>query len=198
MVAKLLKWMWRAWPLWIALALLLRHVMLLRVLPDMSTRINSTLFLTLQLVGGAIVLYSIDANIGVVRKGSLLAEFFSYLSEFPLLRRSLVINLKGQSTSVVGGTMRGRITRTPQSTEEGLKYLQEQIDEIRRDHDEELKALKKSLSDRIAKIESSVSNLSTNIRELDEKLDSTIVGDIRVQLFGVILIAYGAIGAYAA
>jgi hypothetical protein len=84
-----------------------------------------------QLVGGLLILYSIDSNIGVIKQKSLLSILTSYFKEFPLIKRSVVIDAQCAVIAVSGGKAKITVGRNPQSVDEKIEYLQEQINELK-------------------------------------------------------------------
>jgi hypothetical protein len=197
-IARIIRWIWRAWPIPASLLLALVHIAIFRVWPENATAINSTTALVLQILGGLLVLYSINSNIGVMRRGSLLAQFRAYLSDFPMRKKSYVLDIHDSVHSVSAGRARLRLTRTPKSLDEAVEYFQGQLDELRKEHAEDVNELRTMVLKRVTELESKVASAAKGIKEVEVKVDATVIGDVRIQIFGVIMLVYGAICAYAA
>ncbi|RFC33088.1 MAG: hypothetical protein DID91_2727703235 [Candidatus Nitrotoga sp. MKT] len=97
------------------------------------------------MVGGLLILYSIDSNIGVIKQKSLYSILTDYFKEFPLLKRSVVIELQGAAIVMSGGKAKVTVGRNPQSIDEKLEYLQEQINEVKRDLEQKSKGLNEKI-----------------------------------------------------
>ena len=97
--------------------------------------------LSLQIVGGIIILYSIDSNIGVVNNQSLFTMLKSWLRSFPLIKRSFVINADPGSMKITGHPAKIRVGGPGKSIKEHIKYLQEQIEWLKEDLNDEVKHL---------------------------------------------------------
>jgi hypothetical protein len=193
---RLIRWAWRAWPVLILAALLCAHFMLLYCFSQHSEFINKTISLTSQLVGGLLILYSIDSNIGVIKQKSLLSLLANYFSEFPLIKRSIVIELQGAAMAVSGGKAKITVGRNPRSIEEKIEYLQEQITEIKRDIEQESKELNEKIDRQSKEMCVQIQEAKSGLRVLESKMDEVSTGGINGQLFGVLLMVYGAIAGY--
>jgi hypothetical protein len=112
---QLLIWSWRAWPALVVLALICVHLLLIYYFCLNASATNKTISLFSQLVGGLVILYSIDSNIGIIKEKTLFAIFAKFLSEFPLIKRSIVIEVQGASMSILGGKAKVSVGRNPKS-----------------------------------------------------------------------------------
>ncbi len=197
-MARFYKWLLRAWPLLGMLLLLLFHLSLLEVFPSLSNEINETVTLVVQIVGGLLVLYSIDTNIGVIRGGSLFADLKRYLREFPLIKHHYVLEVQGASHSVTGSNIRLSVSRNPDTVEGRLDYLQEQIDAVRSDLSEDISKVERQLREQNLDTERKVDEIASDVAQLSAKVQKVSVGSIKTQLFGVMLLIYGAFVSYVA
>ncbi|WP_411871769.1 hypothetical protein [Vulcanococcus limneticus] len=196
MSIRLLKWVLRAWPVLAVGVLFLAHWFVLCLAPDHSQIINKSIALQLQIFGGLLVLYSIDSNIGVIRGGSLFSDLRKYLGDCPLFRKAYVIELQGASIGALGGRARLSARRNPKSVEERLDYLQEQLNEIRKDHQEDITELSTSIQQHKEAADGLVGRLEQSISQIDSKVSAVSVGGIKFQIFGVLLLIYGSVTAY--
>jgi hypothetical protein len=157
---------------------------------------NKLLSLCTQLVGGLVILYSIDSNIGVINKNTLLSMFAQYFRECPLLKRSVVVEVQGLAMGI--SRMRGKLSviRNPKSVEEKLVYLQEQIDGLKREYEEEVKDLRQAFESRSKEMGTHIQETKLKLRDIESKMDEISIGGIKVQVFGVLLMVYGSICGY--
>jgi hypothetical protein len=195
---RLLKWVGRAWPVLGVSVILLGHWFFLCLAPDHSQIINKTIALLLQISGGLLVLYSVDTNIGVIRGSSLFSDLRKYLGDCPLFRKTYVVKLRGVSAGALGGRARLSVRRDPKSVEERLDYLQEQLNEIRKDYQVDIAELSARIEQHKEVTDSLLTRLEQSIRQIDLKVAAVSVGGIKVQFFGVLLLIYGSITAYIA
>lgn len=97
-----------------------------------------------------------------------------------------------------GGKAKVTVGRNPQSIDEKLEYLQEQINEVKRDLEQESKGLNEKIDRQSKEISEQIQDAKMALRSLESKMDEVSIGGIKVQFFGVLLMVYGAIAGYAA
>lgn len=195
---RLIKWLWRAWPILVIGLLFCAHLLLLNYFSQWTGFINKTASLVSQLVGGLLILYSIDSNIDVLKQKSLFSILTNYFKEFPLIKRSAVIELQGAAMGMSGGEAKMSVGCNPQSIDEKIEYLQEQINEVKRDLEQESKGLNERIDRQSKEMIEQIQDAKAALRSLESKMDEVSTGGLKVQLFGVLLMVYGAIAGYAA
>jgi small nuclear ribonucleoprotein (snRNP)-like protein len=158
--------------------------------------INKTISLLFQIIGGLLILYSIDSNIGVINQKSLLSLLGKYFNEFPLIKRSVVIEVQSGGGIVIGGGTKIVIGRNPQTIDEKIDYLQEQINELKLDVEQESKELNGKIVRLSKEMNIQIQDAKSTIQSLESKMAEVSIGGIKVQLFGVLLMVYGAISSY--
>jgi hypothetical protein len=194
----LIRWLWRAWPVLNLVFLFCAHLLLLYYFSQSASFINKTTSLVSKLVGGLLVLYSIDSNIGVIKQKSLFSILANYFKEFPLIKRPVVIEVPGGIITISGGRPKITVGRSPQNIEDKIDYLQEQINELKRDFGQESKELNEKIDRQSTEMNSQIQVNKSALQSLESKMDEISTGGINVQLFGVLLMVYGAIAGYAA
>ena len=195
-ISRLLKWSWLAWPIIILLVLLLFHWFLISYFCLSAGTTNKSIALISQITGGLLVLYSIDSNIGVLRGKSLFEMVTNYLRECPLIRRSVVVGAQAGSYGISGAKAKLTFGRNPKSIEEKLEYLQEQINEARRDFEQEIKGLNQTIDANSKEMKTKIEATQTALITIGSKMDEVSIGGIKIQLFGVLLLIYGSISEY--
>lgn len=195
---RILKWVWRLWPLIILAFVISIHFLILCYSGFPDKAVNAAVSLVVQIIGGLLVLYSIDSNIGLFRNLGLVDTFKNYLSAFPLIKKHYVLNADSAHFDVSGGDVDLIVNRKPKNVEEHLAYLQEQIDTLKQrvnnNHNkmqEKIESVNKVLTEKSDKTGGSVS-------DIQNKLEVYAIGGLKTQIFGVLLIIYGAIASYAA
>ncbi|MEI7997824.1 MAG: hypothetical protein WCH01_23320 [Methylococcaceae bacterium] len=122
----------------------------------------------------------------------------NYFKEFPLIKRSVVIELQGVAMAILGGKAKISVGCNLQSIEEKIEYLQEQINELKCDLEQESKELNEKIDRQSKEINAQIQDAKATLRSLESKMDEVSTGGIKVQLFGVLLMVYGAIAGYMA
>lgn len=191
---RILKWFGRAWPIIVIILVVCGHFQLLNYLPQDFECINKTASLAAQLVGGLLILYSIDSNIGIINQKSLLSMLASYFKEFPLIKRTVAIELQGVAMNVSQGKF--IVSRNPQSIDEKIDYLQEQINQLKLDIEQESKGLNMKIESISEEINVQIQDARSALRNFETKMTEASTGGVKVQLFGVLLMVYGAIAGY--
>ncbi len=197
-VLRLFRWSCRAWPALILITLICIHLLLIYYFCLNVSITNKTISLISQLGGGLLILYSIDSNIGIIKEKHLFAVFINYLKEFPLVKRSYVINAQGGVIAMSGGKAKLTVGRNPQSIDEKLEYLQEQINEVKRDIEQESRDLNEKIERKSKEMKVQIQKAKTALQNIESKIEEVSIGGIKVQLFGVLLMIYGAISGYVA
>lgn len=178
--------------------LICAHLLLLSRFPQGAVLINKSIALITQLIGGLLILYSIDSNIGIIKQKSLLALLANYFKEFPLIKRSITLEAQGAAMAITGGKARITVGRNPQSIEEKIQYLQDQINEIGQDLEQETKDINEKIDRQAKEMNAKIQEHKSALRNLESRMDEVSTGGIKPQLFGVLLMIYGAISGYAA
>ena len=193
---RIIKWIWRAWPVLAIIGISFAHLLLLKYLDVQNSKINSLVSLSTQIVGGLIVLYSIDTNIWLFKKGGLIGELKAYFLSFPLIKRNITISLEPASFSVKGGDIRTSLIRNPKTVEEHIEYLQEQIDGLVNTVDQQNTKLSEEISELDVKFTRNIGENSTDISEINKKLKVFAIGGLKLQFLGVLLVIYGGVAGY--
>ena len=193
---RLIQWFGRAWPVIVIVLVICGHFLLLDYFSQSDEFINKTASLLAQLAGGFLLLYSIDSNIGIMNEKSLLTMLKNYFKEFPLIKKSVVIELKGVALTVSAGKGKVVVERNPQSINEKIEYLQEQIDQIKLQLDQESKELNKKIERQSEEINAQIQDAKSTLRIFEDKMVEVSTGGIKAQLFGILLMLYGAFAGY--
>lgn len=193
---RLIQWFGRAWPVIVIVLVICGHFLLLDYFSQSNEFINKTASLLAQLAGGFLILYSIDSNIGIMNEKSLHTMLKNYFKEFPLIKKSVVVELKGLEVTVSAGKLKVVVERNPQSIDEKIQYLQEQIDQLKRQLEQESKELNMKIERQSEEINAQIQNAKSTLRIFEDKMVEVSTGGIKVQLFGILLMVYGAFAGY--
>ena len=195
-IISVIKWLSRAWPVLVPAILAVFHVTVSINCATGLSEANKIISLSLQIVGGILVLYSIDSNIGVVDNKSLYTMLRSWLESFPLIKKSCVIHAEPGSMKLTGHPATIRVGGPGKCTEEHLKYLQQQIEWLKEDLSKEVKYVKELISGIEQCSSKEISAIHKSIGVVEHKISELSVGGIGLQVFGVLLMIHGAIAGY--
>lgn len=184
------------WPVLVPCALASAHYVLVSSTEaDWSTE-NKLVALVLQIVGGILVLYSIDSNLGITKNTSLAGMFLDYMKRFPLIKRSYTLNVDSAHHEVTVHPAKLRVSGTYNTIEEKVAHLQKQIDWLKEDMDDEVKHLKSMLAEAEAKSSGQITEMRRSIGSVERKVTELSAGGIQTQIFGVLLMVHGAVAGY--
>lgn len=198
MVYSIIKWILRAWPFLVPALIVLLH-QYTSILPChfqwmcwSNQTIDKYLSFGLNISGGLLVIYSIDSNLGLFKKGNLFTLLKNWIKSFPMIKGEPLI-ITAQPCHSVSTALPGRIelTKPPESIEELYRYTQEQISLLRKD----LKNERRNRDEVINKITNEWSTkhtaLNKSVSEINEQLKSVAIGGVKLQVLGVLLVTYG-------
>jgi len=200
-VKKYIIWINQAWPFFLLLPLILAHYLLL-TLPCLSNEflcysnasINKSISFILQLLGGLLIVYSIDSNMGLFKNRSLISLGLAWVKRFPG-RKPKHIQLK-----TVVCEQRTEVSPVSITTYKTPKTLEEKIDDLYKKLDEHRVETQKDKVNFQNQFETekkfNQQNQASNSRlliDMRNKLENISIGGLKLQLFGVNLLVYGAI-----
>lgn len=184
------------WPVLVPFALAFVHYSLASNTSSDWSSENKLIALVLQIVGGVLVLYSIDSNLGITNDTSLFGIFLGYMKRFPLLKRSYVLNVNPAHHKITGHPAKIRVGGQQSTIEEKVAYLQQQIDWLKEDLGDEVKHLKVMMAAAEAKSKEQIVEIRKGVGNVEHKLTELSSGGIQTQIFGVLLMVHGAAAGY--
>lgn len=158
--------------------------------------INKVISSVLQIFGGLLVLYSIDSNLGVIDKNSIINMLIKWIKSFPPLAKPKTTEVGVAIEASASPSIKARSGKPGTTTEERLAYLQRQISWLKEDQDESFTQFKKKLSEIESKNVSEISSIRSSIGLTNDKLTDISVGGIKLQMFGVFFVIYGSVVSY--
>jgi hypothetical protein len=192
----LLKVAGRFWPVLVIIVLVATHISILHNFPADIKGINRLVSLVSQLIGGLFVLYSIDSNLFLFRGRRLHQTFGDVIREVRRFGKSVTIQVQGLSTSSSIGSATVTTVVLPTTLDERVDYLERKISEMEKDAFKKSAEIHQKIADHKNDIEARISSLSTSVEALQNKMLEATVGGFKSQLFGVLLLVYGAISGY--
>ena len=192
-LAQISKWLFRAWPILALIPIGFLHYYLFHLFPNSHPIVHKILSATFQSLGGVIIVYSINDNMGMFKNQNMFQIIWNWCKSFPLFRRSVVVGVMGVGGLGIAGSAEGHVSRRCDTLEERVEELERQLGYCReliyRKESEILIKLSTVKTD----FEKQLATHSDSINQLSQKLESSIVGGFKFQIFGVILAIYGAV-----
>jgi hypothetical protein len=187
-----LTWAWRMWPLIVISIILVFHYLLWFLFSASIDIINKTISLFSQWFGVGYILYSIDSNIWIVNNQNLGSLLKKYLKEWPT-NGGHTINLGAAHILMSGASVSARITsnRNPETIEEKIAFLQEQINELKTDHRNALIEVNKKIDSNYSELKGQHERLRSSFEDHQAKITEIMIGGWKEQVFGALLIIYG-------
>jgi hypothetical protein len=194
MLKRIVAWLMQGWPILAFLPLLAIHLLILE-LPWWTTEsFNKLLALILQILGGLIILDSIDSNLGTFKQYGLLTLFKRWIKSFPHKREVIqIVSGGGVVRSVSSGEAHGSYKQTFANVEDTLKYLQDQIDGLQQKIVQDKKFMLKKIDETKNELQSENKKTIDEIKSLSGILENFAIGSIKQQLFGFMLLIYSAV-----
>jgi len=191
------KWLWRAWPIILLTAFGLIHYSLCLAFDTHISIINKLISASMQVIGGLIVLYSIDANMGMFKHHGLASIVWDWFGSFPLFKRTVTISAKGNSIGFSSCPTKLTVVRKCNTIEERLDELERQIEECHKLVHEKSRILNEQVAEVRIEMNTSLSGHGAELKRLSTLIEDSVVGGFKSQAFGVLLVIYGAaLGAF--
>jgi hypothetical protein len=188
-VKQLVTWSLKAWPLLSVGIIAFVHYYLYRYI---GTSINKFIALFLQFIGGLVVLYSINDNIGTFKRRNLFSIFVEWLKSFPLIKKATTVGKELDLRFSIEPSSIYHAERKCETVDEKLEEFKRQLDELRNLVFLKEIAIRNDISTIEIKFQDAISKNNADIRDVKKLLDDSIVGAVNLQLFGVLLVSYGA------
>lgn len=192
-LSALVFWLLRAWPILALVPIAFAHASAYQFFPAETVMVNKITGTALQVVGGLIVLYSVNTNLGLFREqhfGSIIKGWFR---SFPLFRKSVTVSFTGSGGVTISGSARISVRRATNTVEEKIAELERQLDEFRQHVNEDIQAANARIAQVHSDISKTVAANTATLNQLSSRLELATVGGFKQQAFGVLLAIYGAV-----
>ncbi len=148
---------------------------------------------SMQIVGGLIIIFSVDSNLGLFRKQSLPGAIWAWVRECPLCSKD---GFAECSIYAIAGcaTANGfaSVSRQATSAEERIAELERITVQLRTDIEAKYQAALSHIVDAKNELNSSIAANQLAVYELSQKVETATVGGFKQQAFGVMLAVWGA------
>ena len=193
MIRRLAFWFWRAWPVLVMAALAYAHWRALACFPGEIVLVNKLTGTAMQVVGGLIVLYSVDSNLGLFRNQSLINTVIAWFRECPVFVRSITLSASATASCSASASMSATVIRAATTIEERLAALEGRFEELRSEVAAHHQAIHARIEDVKSELSNSIASNQSSLRKLSEQVEKETVGGFKQQAFGVMLVIYGAV-----
>jgi hypothetical protein len=194
---RLITWLLRAWPVLGLIVPIAAHLFALSQFPASQFPsehifVNKITGAILQIGGGLIVLYSIDANLGLFRNRKLVTIVTGWFVECPIFTRSVTLTANGCSMSAAASSCTASITRVVNTLEERVAEVERLLLEFRSEVSEQNRAMRSHIEEVKSELSTAIASNQTALTVLSNRVVEASVGGFKGQIFGTFLVIYGA------
>jgi hypothetical protein len=168
------------------------HLAVINTFPQQSKEINKGFSIAMQVLGGSLVLYSINSTLGLMREESIYRVITKWFRDCPLWSKPKVVEVSVSATANASASLQARVKKGASSLTDRVTELERQVDEAYREMDRKNQTLKELISEVKGQLSTRIGGAESAIRGVEKKLDTTTLSGIKQQVFGVVVAVYGA------
>lgn len=192
-LSALLIWLLRAWPVLVLAPIASAHACAHYFFPADAVIVNKITGTVLQVVGGLIVLYSVNSNLGLFRDQHIGSVIIGWFRSFPLFRKPVMVSGSASGSIALSGSGRISVRRATTTIEEKIAEMERQLDELRQNVNEDIQAVNARIGQVHTELSNAVTTNTATLNQLSSRLEFATVGGFKQQAFGVLLAVYGAV-----
>ena len=190
-IKHLLNLMSDLWPFFGLIAILVVHIIMIRWTNINKELIHNVFGQGLPLIGGVIVLLSLNKDVLDFRNQSILSFYKNRLKSHSLKRRDYVMGTVSGSVIANLGKIRATVRKQSITPEEKLNEVDERLEKLSNDLSEIDKRTNNELSNLRSELNFVNETIDEKNKQVSQLLDEAIIGNIDYHFFGVLLIFYG-------
>lgn len=193
-----LRWLRRIWPLLAMAALVVLHWVIWHYFGARWTNLNKATGAIFQTVGGAVVLFSINDNLGTFRQHGWLMVLKKFWGDRPWkkLEARQGVMLWAECSDQMNATATSALA--PTTLEERLQEVERQLLACVALVHTTQNVTNVRIDGLRAELITTIQGQSTRLDQLSSRVEKTLVDAVHTQVFGVFLAVYGtAVGYYA-
>jgi hypothetical protein len=187
------RWSLRAWPVLALLPVFAVHALSLDRFATSTQLVNKLAGMSLQVVGGLIILYSVNDNLGLFRKQSLWGAVVAWVRSFPFARKSVTLSARGSASGSFGGAASISTRKGATTLDERVEHLEQDLRALKLELQAGLNGLQSRIDSTRSELVSRIDETAGKVSELKQKVEAAAVGSFKTQAFGVLLAIYGAV-----
>ncbi|WP_407278456.1 hypothetical protein U5817_19065 [Aromatoleum evansii] len=169
------------------------HWIALARFPAETVLVNKLTGTAMQIVGGLIVLYSVDSNLGLFRNQSLVATVIAWFRECPIFVRATTISASVTASGSASASISATVIRAGKTIEERFAALEARFEELRSEVATQHREIHSRIEEVKSELSSSIDLNQSALHKLSEQVEKATVGGFKEQAFGVMLVIYGAV-----
>lgn len=189
----MVNWIFKAWPALVIVAIVLIHCVFYTIIKYDTNIVDKYISAILQIVGGLFIILSVNENIEDFRHSNLLSMFCQYFKSCPCKRRQPItanVNVT-LGTATLSAHAESISIRRRNTIDERFSDLEKQIEEARQLIVKQEKMINTKIDSVQNRLESLITTNNLEIREVSDKLDKSVIGNIKYEILGVLLLLYG-------
>lgn len=186
-------WLFRAWPAFSLLPLFALHYLALSHFSGQTLMVNKITGSALQIVGGFLILVSIDQNLGLFHNESVISAISAWFKSFPLKRSVILGTATGSVSASSSATGLSTVAIAPTTLEGRISALENGLEALRVQLHGEINKLNTRIAHAQNDLQHALENTNARLGSLTKQLEDATVGGAKLQAFGVLLAVYGAI-----
>ena len=188
----------RVWPILLIPAVLTIYLLLRNSLSVSSSSLNTWYGVTLQILGGFQLIWSIDANLRGFKGQTILQaikrDAVEFFSSFPLWSKTNTTIITGTgSMTLAGAQAKLRVSNIYTDLTQRVEFLERQIVRIEDMIDNRIEDLNSKVDEQKRDIQSQFAAASTTSADLKNLITDVAVGGIRGQITGFLIVVIGTI-----
>ncbi len=190
---RLLPWVSRAWPMLAFAPVGLSHVVAIRAFPGETAMVNKLVGMSLQVLGGLLVLYSVNDNLGLFRAQSLTSTIIAWFKQFPLVREPIFLSGQISAAASATASMSATVHCSITTIEERIAELERALKDLQQQLQREVQAVNARIELARVELQQQITDTSGRVTDLSKRLEHAAVGGFKFQALGVLLAIYGAV-----
>ena len=189
----LIPWLMRAWPILALAPVAVFHFIAHQVYPADPVFANKLVSASLQFAGGILVLWSVNDNLGLFRSQSLKSAFIGWFKDYPRVREPILAYSSTCDGADATSASVSTVAQIPNTLEERVAEIESKLAEVRTQLTQELQAINVKIEEAKSESSKQISETSTGIANLAERLEHTAVGSFKLLSLGVALAFWGSV-----
>lgn len=190
---RLTPWLMRAWPVLALAPVATCHAIALWAVPADSVFVNKLVGMSLQVIGGLLVLYSLNDNLGLFRSQSLKSTIVGWFKDFPLVREPIFAYSSTCDGADATSASASTVAQIPNTLEERVAEIERKLAEIQQQILQEVRAINVKIEDAKSELGKQITETSAKVTDLSKRLEHAAVGGFKFQALGVLFAVYGAV-----
>lgn len=187
------EWLVRAWPVLALLPAFVIHWLALQHLGESAAAVNKVVGITLQLIGGLLILYAINDNLGLFRGQSLGSMAIAWFKSVPIKRKPVILRPMVLDNTSLFFSPTVTTSNPPKTVEERVARLEQGLNSLRQEVTEKVALAQRQLLEAKAGFGDRIDSTINQVSDLNKKVEHATVGGFKLQVLGVLLAIYGAV-----